>query len=168
MTAGATPGQSHESRGDGFRPVGDVFNQPLLGKDTAFVIETVIAIIPAGDALSHGRIRQKIAGQLLGDELIIGHVVVEGGDHPIAPRPHCPKRIALVPIAVGIAGRIEPTVGHVLAKTRRGQKTDDDGLEGLVVRARVSHEGIGFLWGRRQTGEIQSYPPDQGLSGRQR
>ena len=45
-------------------------------------------------------------------------VVIEGIDYPIAPRPHGPLGVALVPVRVGVACFVKPWERHALAVVR--------------------------------------------------
>jgi hypothetical protein len=58
---------------------------------------------------------EQVAGDLLHEELAVGHVAVESVDHPVSPGPHLPHLILFVAVGVGVAGEVEPVAGPLLA-----------------------------------------------------
>ena len=60
-------------------------------------------------------------GKLLGEKLIVGHVLAERADHPVAPRPHGAGVIELVAIAIGVACVIQPDGGHAFGVVDAGE-----------------------------------------------
>ena len=64
---------------------------------------------------------QEIAGELPEKELIVGQVLIEGADDPVAVGRHVAIEVGLVAVGVGVAGEIEPVHRHALAVSRRGQ-----------------------------------------------
>ncbi len=67
-----------------------------------------------------------------------------------------------VAVGLGIARDIHPGGGHALPVTRRGQQAIDQPLVG--VRALVGDEGVDLGEGRRQAGQVERHPVDQGLA----
>ena len=63
---------------------------------------------PVATNLVLRRMRQQVAGDLLDDELVVGHVFVERVDDPVAIHPHEPRLVFFETVRIGIAGRIEP------------------------------------------------------------
>ena len=71
--------------------------------------------------------RQDVAGDLVADELVIGHVAVERGDDPVAIPPRMGQRmIGVLAGGVGIAHQVEPVPSPALAVMRRGEQPIDD------------------------------------------
>jgi len=56
-----------------------------------------------------------VAQEASGINGINEHVGVERPEHPVAPAPDCPWRVAGIASVVGIEGQIEPMPGHVLS-----------------------------------------------------
>ena len=78
------------------------------------------------------RMRQQVAGDLLDDELVVRHVVVERIDDPVAIHPHEPRLVLFEAVGIGIAGRIEPDAAPALAEVRRREQPFD-----LAARTRA-------------------------------
>ena len=70
---------------EGAHAIGVVVDEVLLGDGAALVGVHVVALEPGGDELGIGAPGQEVAGQLLHQEAVVGQVVVEGLDDPIAP-----------------------------------------------------------------------------------
>ncbi len=76
---------------------------------------------------------QLVAGELLFHELVVGLVVVEGGDDVVAIAPGVGARaVGVVAVAIGIAREVEPAAAPALAVLRRGEQAIDE----LLVRLR--------------------------------
>jgi hypothetical protein len=140
--------------------VNHVLRCELLRNDSAFGVAAMVAIEPGGNHLIPGRHRQQIACQLFNRELVEWHVAVEGIDHPVAPPPHVTLAIALVAVAVGIAGSFQPGIRHALAIAKRSQQSVHHLLESL--RRLVGAEGIELRGRRRQANEIQAHAAQPG------
>ncbi len=59
--------------------------------------------------------------QVVHRKLVKRHILIEGVDYPVAPGPHVRPEIILKPIAVRVAGTIEPTHCHAFAVVGRCQ-----------------------------------------------
>ena len=104
--------------------------------------------------------RDHVAGHLLPQERVVGLVGIEGVDHPVAIAPCMgAELIALVAMAVGVVGDIEPVPGPALPVAGRGQEPIDEALEG--VRGRVGLESGHLCGGRREADEIERRPTDE-------
>ena len=114
---------------------------------------------------------QQVAGELLADELVVGHVAVEGVDHPVAVAVHLRDRVVgVVAGGVGVADHVEPVPAPALAVGGRGEQPVDDLREG--VRRLVRQERVDLLGRRRQAGQVEGRAADQrplvgGRRGRQ-
>ena len=70
--------------------------------------------------------RQQVSRQLLADELVVGHVNIEGADQVIAVAPGLRDRgIAFAAVGVGVADKVHPVAGEVLAEAGRSQQPVD-------------------------------------------
>ena len=92
-----------------------------------------------------------VAGELEPDELVVGHVAVQGLDDPVAIPPGVgPGLVELEAVGVGVARQVEPVLRPALAVVRAGQQTIDDRLVGI----------------RRAVGEERRRPPRASAAGR--
>ena len=104
--------------------------------------------------------RDHVASHLLPQERVVGLVGIEGVDHPVAVAPRMgAELIALVAMAVGVVGDIEPVPGPALPVAGRGQEPIDEALEG--VRGRVGLESGHLFGGRREADKIERRPTDE-------
>ncbi len=87
---------------------------------------------------------------------LVGGVVVEGPDHPVAVRRHLAIMVMVNAVRVREAHQVEPILGHVLAVLGLGQQAIHQTLVG--VRRGIGEKGPDFLAGRRQAGEIKTQP----------
>src|SRR5689334_5284284 len=84
--------------------------------------------------------RQQVAGELPGEELVVGQVLVERADDPVAPRPDVAVAVGLVAEGVGVAGHVQPVHRQALAEVRRGQQPVGRML--IRLRRRVGEEDV--------------------------
>ena len=84
------------------RSAENVFGAPFFLDAAAFASLPMEAVEGRGQALRAGGGFQEIAGQLLGEEFVVGKIPVEGVHHPIAIRPGRAELIALITVAVGV------------------------------------------------------------------
>ena len=96
--------------------VGEVDGPVLLGLGPALLGGLQEPVVAGGDPLLRRGIRQEVARELHGRELVEGQVAVEGADHVVAIAPHRARVVAVVAGAVGIAHEVEPIGGHALAE----------------------------------------------------
>ncbi len=160
VAAGAGDRQAEEAASQGIDAVG-------------VLVELVaVAVIdrPAGkeaqgrqavEALGFGTV-EPVAGNLLEDESVIGHVAVEGPDQPVAIAE--PVRVEpgleRVGLVLAVTGHVEPVTAPALAIVGRGQQPIDQpivGVGGIVV-----DKGRDLLGTRRQPDQVERDPADQG------
>ena len=115
VAAGATDGHAQDRRAISAHAIHGIFHKPLLPNGASLVVDPMVAVERGGDLLIEAGIREEVAGELLGQKLVIGHVRVEGVDHPIAPRPTRANHLVVDGVAIAVAGDIEPINGHALA-----------------------------------------------------
>ena len=102
-----------------------------------------------------------VARDLPADECPVRHVVVHGPDHEVAVVIRGrPVGVGLQPIAVRIAGDIEPVPAPSLAVVPAGEETVDQLLVG--VGCRVRDERLHLLGRRGQAEQVEIDPADQG------
>jgi hypothetical protein len=108
-----------------------------------------------------------VTRQLRADELVVGEVVVEGTDHPVAPEMD-PGRGGHSLVDVGVAQDVEPVPPVADAMLFAGEELVDHLLVG--ARGRIAEERLLFGGGGGQAGEVEVDPaqecPGIGRSGR--
>ena len=168
VAAGAAEGETHPGGAGGVDAVDDVFDAPFLVDDAAFAVDAMVAMEAGGDDLVKAGAGEEVAGELFDGELVEGFVFVEGADDPVAPGPHGAGGVGLEAVAVGVAGVVEPALGHLFAEGRRLQEAVDEGLvggladdEGIALAALID-EGFDVFGGGRQAGEVEGEAADEG------
>ena len=111
------------------------------------------------DHLRCARLREEVTCELLDSELIEGHVVAVGADHPVTPRPHIARPVCVVDRAVAIASRVHPGEGHALGVVFAREQAIDELL--ISLGPIIAHEGADLLRRRRHTAEIEGEPAHQ-------
>ena len=111
-------------------------------------------------------ITEQIAGDLLGDEPIEGHVGVEGGDAVVAISPRMRKRRiatkAVVAVGFSVTGHVEPVSSPAFAELRPGEQVVDECAHGSLTPHRVRRlEGFDLGGRRRQPEKIDEEPTDE-------
>ena len=136
----------------------------LLGDVAAFAVEDVVTVEGRGDLLVECRVREQVAREHLGAELVERLVGVEGLHQPVAPDPLEGVAVLLEAVAVGVARGVEPRKRHAFAVVRGRHQAVDLLLIG--VGARVGEEHGGLLGRGRQAGEVEREAAEQrGLGG---
>ena len=119
VAAGALDREPEHRRAECVHPIDDVLGAELLFDAAALVGLAVQPVEGRGDPLLARRARQEIAGQLPGQELIVGKVAIERLDDPVAVGGHVALEVVLVAVGVGVSRQIEPVHRHALAVRRR-------------------------------------------------
>ena len=151
VAAGALHRQSHEAVARSHHAVVNAILAEFLGNRTALKSHTVKAIIGSGHALILRRVRQKVTRELFGQELVVGLVVVEGLEDPVAPRPSEHSFVSRVAPGVGISGKVEPAHGDMFAEAGGSQHRIDSLLIGICRL--IGEEGVNLGIGRRQASQ---------------
>ena len=159
MALRTSEGEAEHRLAQGLHAVGVVVDEVLRGDGAALVCVHVVPLETGRDELGVGRVRQEVTGQLLQDELVVGQVVVEGLDHPVAPEPHVAAAVDGEAVGVGVTGGVQPLERHAFAKVRASQQASDELGIGLGVA--VSDEGLDLFGGGRQAREVEGYATDQ-------
>ena len=136
VAAGAFQRQAEQRFAGGMRAVGYVLHAELFIDDPVLGIHHVVPVEARRDELLPARIRQQVAGELPGHELVVGLVGLEGLDHPVAPGPLAPPGVALVAVRVAVAGHVHPVAGHALAVAGRREEPVDRMVERLGANRR--------------------------------
>ena len=159
VTLSATGGQPHPNSPRGCDPVDRGIETEFQGIDSAFFVELGVSVKPGGGFLILRSVGQHVPGQLLDGELVVGHIVIESPDHPVAVGPDVAGTIFLVAIAVGVAGEVEPLASPLFPVARGGEQLVDQALVG--IRSFVVDEGIGLFGVWRQTDQVEIKSSDQ-------
>ena len=106
--------QTQECRCESLRPVGDVLDAKLFRHAAAFNLLRMQPVESRRQNLFVGRIGQQVTSELLGDELVVGHVAIERADHPVSPRPDETIAVDLITVRVAVPGRVQPVRRHSL------------------------------------------------------
>ena len=159
VAAGALEGEAEEGGGEGLHAVRHILHAILLLHAAALGLLLVQAVKSGGENLIVGRFGQEVAGELRGDELVEGKVVVERFDDPIAPRPHLALAIHLEAVAVGVARDVQPVHGHAFAEVRRGEEAVNEVADCRLPIADwriLAQERFNLGGRRREAGEVET------------
>ena len=116
----ASEGQAEDGFTEGLHAVGVVVDEVLGGNRATLVGVHVVALESGGDELAVVGIRHEVAGDLLRDEAVVGLVVVEGLDDPVAPEPEVTPAVDGEAVGVGVTGGIQPIEAHAFAEVGTG------------------------------------------------
>ena len=130
VAAAAFEGEAEEGGAVGGDAVVDVFDAEFFFDAAAFVGLAVETVEGGGDALVAGGVIEEIAGDLPCDELVVGEIVIEGADDPVAPWPDIAVAVGLVAEGIGVACDVAPVGGHAFAVGWGGEEMVDGGGEG--------------------------------------
>ena len=158
----AAQGESEPGGAHGVHAVEDVVDAGFFRVAAALAVGHVVAVEAGGELLLGGGVREEVAGELLQGEAVVRDVAVEGVHDPVAPRPVVAGGVRLEAVGVGVTRGIQPPHGHAFAVVRRGQEAVDRPL--IRVGGLVREEGLGFRFGRRQAGEVEREPTEQGVT----
>ncbi len=101
----------------------------------------------------------QVAGQLPLDKSVVGLVLVEGFNDPVAVGRHIAQPVHRVAVRIGEAGQVEPVGGHALAVMRRFEQPIHEFLVG--VRTLVLFESVDFGQRGRQSGDVEGDTADE-------
>ena len=160
VTAGALHRQAHETVARGHHAVIDAVLSELFGDRTAFESHAMKPVEGGRDALVLRRRRQQVAGELFGQELVVGLVLIEGLEYPVAPRPGEHRLVARVAPGIGITRKIEPADRQMFTEARGSQHRVDALL--VSVGGSVGEEGGDFFGGGGQSGQREGSAAEQG------
>ncbi len=164
VTAGTRHGQSQDGAG---QCLDALF--PLLGHHLADHGRIELQLLPVGGTESEEpqggpvawlRAGEQVRCQLHPHEAVIGHVVVERPNHPVPIAPGLPLALEPGLSHVAVADQIEPEPAPAFAVGRCGEQAVDQARRG--IRGRVPDEGVDLLRRRRQAGQVERYPPNEG------
>ena len=108
---------------------------------------------------------EDVAGDLEAGELVVGEVTVEGVDDPVAIAPGIrPELVELEPVALAVAGEVEPEPRPADAVAGRCEEPVDQVL--VSVGPNVGQERRDLLGGRGQSGQVEGETADRAYGGR--
>ncbi len=162
VAAGAADGEPEEGRAGGAHDVVEFVGALVGGEDR---IGRLHLVPRAADEEAGGHVvAEGVAGELRADEGVVGHVGVDGVDHPVAVAPGVGARLVhLEAVALGEADDVEPVAGEALAEAAGGEEPIDEAAEGGVAAAGgdVGGEGGDLLGRRWQADQIERRPADE-------
>ena len=103
---------------DGIHAIKHRLHAELLRVCAAFLVDHGVAEKAGGHNVVLRGVRQKIARELLGDELIVRQILIECLHHPIAVEPHVACLVFLKAVGISIARGVEPVATPLLAVVR--------------------------------------------------
>ena len=117
--------------------------------------------MPIRSALPDAGLLEEIPGEVLTDQLIVGHVRIESANQVVAILPRIRDvRITLAAVGVRVADPVHPVAGPALAEVGRVQVVIHHLFVGL--RIRISEKLIDLLRARRQSHQRKTQPANQG------
>ena len=148
-------GQAQHRFADAVDAVEHFDHSKLFCHNRAFFVDHAVSQKSCRDDLLLRRVRQQIASNLFDKKLVVGHVAIEGINHPVTPRPLLTRHIFLVAVGVGITSQIQPVSCPLFTKTIA--------LEQRLNRScsTVRLDGGQFLRRRRQSDQVQIDSPTQ-------
>ena len=160
MAAGTVDGHAARGRHHLREHVIEIIGPGLAPQDGALRLHLPDEVPGTGHekATGHHRCRvirrNHVAGHLLPQERVVWLVGIEGVDHPVAVAPRMgAELIALVAMAVGVVGDIEPVPRPPFPVGRRRQEAIDEPLES--IGGSISLEGGHLVRRRREADEIE-------------
>ena len=160
VALGASDGEPKPDRPHGIHAVDDLLDTPFFGIRAPFGIRGRVAMEAGGYVLLRGAAREQVARHLLDREPIEGHVRVERIDYPVAITPGVrPQGVTAKPVAIGVAGKVEPVASPLLAVVGRIEQP----VEQVAVSAGacIAQEGIDFGGRGREADQIEMDAADQ-------
>ena len=146
MAAAAVDGQAQKRLACGRQHIVKLIEIMLVGVG-GFIIEQAEPIKTRSDHRLRSYLIEFVSGDLFADELIVGHIFVEGSHDVIAIAPDERfGRIALVTVCFGVADHIHPVPRPAFSELGRGEQSVDQLLVGIgcgIVDKRF--DGI-FRW----------------------
>lgn len=119
----------------------------------AFAIVCGEAVKAGGDEVVEVAFGKKVASELFESEFVVGEVVLEGVDDPVAEGVDFAALVLAEAFGVGVASEVEPDGGPAFAIVGRGEEAVDGVFEGLGRG--VGFECVEFAWGGKQAGEVE-------------
>ena len=96
VALGALSRDSQNAFADGVHAIEEAFDSELLGLGSTFFVGHGVAEVSGGDFVILACVGEKVAGDLVDDELIVFHVAIEGLDNPVAVGVHLTREVFLV------------------------------------------------------------------------
>src|SRR3989442_14393972 len=121
----------------------------LLWVDAAFLVDHGVAQVAGGDDLVLGGVGEQVAPDLFNDESVVGQVLVERVDYPIAVKPNFAALVFFKAVRICVACGIQPDAAPALPVVRRSQEAID--LLFVSAFARVGNKSIDFCGRGRKT-----------------
>ena len=140
----------------------------LLVVGAALAVHLGKAVKGGGEFLVESGAGDEVAGELVDDELVVGKVVVEGLDEPVAVFPDVAVGVVAQAFGIGVTREIHPDGGPAFAEARGGEQALGLGGNcGGEILFGGGLEGVEFREGGREADEIEgsAAQPLGGLGG---
>ena len=132
VALGTGKGQGEPGRRGGIDAVDHFLGAIQLLVDSGLGVAQGVAVESDRDFLFRRRVGDKVAGELLDAELIVRLVAIDRRHDPVAVAPGpAPFSIPEIPVALTIAGKVEPVPSPALAVVRGGEELFHDFAPGL-------------------------------------
>ena len=159
VAAGAVDGQSKKDGAGGAHHVVEFIGALIGGEDEVFAFDLVHGT--TDEESSGGIFAGGVACDLLADESIEGEVLVEGADDVVAVGPCIfAHLIHFEAVALCEANDVEPVAGPAFAEVGGVEEMIDKFVVGGGIR--VGDEGVDFLRGGGQAGDVEGGSADEG------
>ena len=149
MALRALEGHPQDSFSDAIDPIEHFDHAELLRHDSTFFVDHAIAQKACRDDLFLGRVREKIAGDLFDDELIVGHILGYCIEYPVSPSPLVALQVLFVAVGIRVSSHIEPWSRPFLGKAIIGQEFLNRSGKAFGLKR------FDLLWGWRYSDQIQ-------------
>ena len=162
MALGALRGQPQDGLADAVDPVEHLHHTELLGDDRPFLVDHAVAEEPGRDDLRLSLLREEVPGELLDQELVIGHVAIDRVHDPIAPFPLLSGHVLLIAVGIRIARGVEPGPRPFFPITFALEEAFDGRLVPLLLEPRQ----VGRRGGEADQVEVEPTQQRAGRGGR--
>ncbi len=164
VAAHAAHGKTEERAADDVDDAVEIVGERLL-QVRHLVVPHAQAIDPRRDEAVEVAVVEFVARKLLEHEAVVGHVLVERLDDPVAVLPGAVlDAVALEAVGLGVAHEIEPVPPPLLAVVRAGQQAIEQRRpRGVGIGLPCGDERVDLLGRRRKTGQVEARPSKQGV-----
>ena len=162
MAPRALERHSHDGRTKRIDAIGHVLHAKLFFRAATLFGLAMKTIECGSESLLVGGVGQHISRQLPRNELVVWHVLIDGGNHPIAIWPYVAIPIGLVAMGIGITRQVEPMGCDPLAKLGRSQQAIDVRFICATILRR--HQPLHLIHFRQSTRQRQTCPPRKSCS----
>ena len=125
MTDSALDRETHERSADGGDPIDDVSGVTFLGEGRPHIDDQMETVEAGRNELVLARRVKQVTSQLVGHEIIVRQILIEGSDYPVPIGRHVSIMVVVDAVGICETNQIEPILGHVLAELWFRKQTVD-------------------------------------------